>query len=194
MKLKRHSGFTLIEMMIALVVLAVLLMIGAPAFTELIANNRMLTHVYEMRAALNSARSEALAQRTSVTFCRSNDGVACGGTWKEGYIAFIDSNGDGTVDDPNDPDGDQVFLAKLIDANSLDITYDNGNMVQFNSRGYASGPGGFTSGTFTLCDYRGAEDASGVVVTAGGIVRAAVEDPNDPGVARDLEGDELDCP
>jgi type IV fimbrial biogenesis protein FimT len=193
MKNVRYRGFSLIEMMIALVVLGVLLMVSAPAFRELIQNNRMLTHVYEMRAALNNSRSEALAQRKGVTFCRSNDGEACGGNWNEGYIAFTDSDGDGTVDDPNDPDGDQIFIAKLIDADSLDITYSNGNMVQFNSRGYAIGPGGSTSGTFTICDYRGAEDASGVIVTAGGIVRAA-DDPNDTGVALDLGGNPLVCP
>lgn len=190
MKNIQSRGFTLIEMMIALVVLAVLIVVSAPAFRELIQNNRMLSDVYAMRAALNSARSEALAQRTNVSFCRSDDGEACGGNWNEGYIAFTDSDADGVVDDPNDPDGDQIFVARLLDSDSLTITYSNGNRVQFDSRGYSRG----FQGTFTVCDYRGAADASGVIVTAGGVVRSAVEDPNDPGVARDLGGNALVCP
>jgi type IV fimbrial biogenesis protein FimT len=202
MKNIQSRGFTLIEMLIALVVLAVLIVVSAPAFRELIQNNRMLSEVYGLRAALNSARSEALAQRAFVTFCRSSDGAACiGADWKDGYIAFRDMNGNGAVDDPNNPDGDQIFIAKVIDSSSMDdIKYEDRdgnavNMLQFNSRGYARGPGGVsTSGTFTICDYREESDASGIVITAGGVVRAAVEDPNDPGVARDLRGAELDCP
>jgi type IV fimbrial biogenesis protein FimT len=191
MKNIQSRGFTLIEMLIALVVLAVLIVVSAPAFRELIANNRMLSQVYAMRAALNSARSEALAQRTNVTFCRSDNGNTCSGEWKDGYIAFTDLNGDGTVDDPNDPDGDQIFVAKVLDADYLDvIKYSNAqNRVRFNSRGYARN----FEGTFTICDYREEPEARGIIVTAGGVVRAAVEDPNDPGVARDLGGNDLDC-
>ncbi len=64
MKIARAGGFTLVEMMMALVVLAVLLAVAAPGFYELIKNNRMLSEVYALRATLNGARSEALAQRT----------------------------------------------------------------------------------------------------------------------------------
>ena len=63
MKFKRHSGFTLIEMMIAMVVLAVLITVGAPAFTKMIKDNRLLGEAYGLRAALDGARSEAIAQR-----------------------------------------------------------------------------------------------------------------------------------
>ena len=192
METVRDRGFTLVEMMIALVVLAVLILVAAPAFTKLIKDNRMLSEVYGLRAALNNARSEALAQRTFVTLCRSDDGLTCSGAeWDAGFIAFTDQNGDGTVDDPNDPDGDDIFITKIIDSSGLEkFTFSNGaNRVRFDSRGFARG----FEGTFTLCDDRNAPDARGVIVTAGGIVRAAVEDPNNPGVVIDHEGNDLDC-
>ncbi len=75
MSIARTGGFTLVEMMMALVVLAVLLAVAAPGFYELIKNNRMLSEVYALRATLNGARSEALAQRNFVTLCRSEDGA-----------------------------------------------------------------------------------------------------------------------
>ena len=156
MKFKRHSGFTLIEMMITMVILAVLITVVAPSFSNMIKDNRILSDVYAMRAGLNSARSEALTQRTIVTFCPSDDGATCEDPdpdWKHGYIAFTDFDGDGDPADPND----LVFLAKVIDADTLDaIKYEDpdGNeqfIVQFNSSGFAMGPGGVsTSGTFTL--------------------------------------------
>lgn len=179
-KLIKQDGFTLVEMMVVLVILSVLIVISAPGLSDLIKNNRMLSQVYGMRAALNGARSEALAQRSFVTLCRSNDGANCGGSWNQGYIAFVDANGDGVVDDPNSPTGDQVFLSKVLDVDSLDIQYSKdpndpvSGRVRFDSQGYAR----LFNGTFTVCDIRGANDARGIIVTAAGIVRAL--DPNDP--------------
>jgi type IV fimbrial biogenesis protein FimT len=175
MKITRESGFSLIEMMIALIVLAVLVAIAAPGLSDLIRNNRMLSQVYAMRAALNGARSEALAQRSFVTLCRSSDGASCIGEWNDGYIAFVDNNGDGIVDDPNSPAGDQVFIAKVLDSDTLDIAYSNAaNRVRFDSQGYARN----FEGTFSFCDDRSDADARGVIVTPVGVVRAL--DPNDP--------------
>ncbi len=174
------AGFTMVEMMVTLVIVAILIAIGAPGLSDLIKNNRMLSQVYGIRAALNGARSEALAQRAFVTLCRSEDGVSCSGDWNEGYIAFVDTDGDGLVDDPNSPSGDQVFLAKVVDDDSLDISYSKdpadpvAGRVRFDSQGYAR----IFNGTFTVCDNRGSDDARGVIVTPAGIVRAM--DPNEP--------------
>lgn len=170
----------MVEMMVTLVIVAILIAIGAPGLSDLIKNNRMLSQVYGIRAALNGARSEALAQRAFVTLCRSEDGVSCSGDWNEGYIAFVDTDGDGLVDDPNSPSGDQVFLAKVVDDDSLDISYSKdpadpvAGRVRFDSQGYAR----IFNGTFTVCDNRGSDDARGVIVTPAGIVRAM--DPNEP--------------
>lgn len=185
MRTGRDKGFTLIEMMVALVVLAVLVVVGAPAFSELIKNNRMLSSVYAMRAALNGARSEALAQRTPVTLCRSDDDYdedqSCSlGDWNTGFIAFLDVDKNGVVGDPND---EPIFISKVIDNDTLVITYNRttgsvivpDDRVQFDSRGYVANG---TQGILTVCDDRGDDHARGLAITPGGIVKA-VEDPND---------------
>ena len=184
------QGFTLIELMIVLVIAAVLLAAGAPSFANLIKNNRMLSLIYEMRATVNTARSEALTQRTFVTVCSSKDGATCGGEWKEGYIAFRDTDGDGTVDNPNTADGDQIILAKTLDVDTKKFSYSSlpDHRIRFDSRGYATG----FSGTFTLCDDRGQAEARGLILTPSGLLRAA-EDPIKKGVMLDHEGDALDC-
>ncbi|MBP6683305.1 MAG: GspH/FimT family pseudopilin [Halioglobus sp.] len=167
-------------MMMALVVLAVLLAVAAPGFYELIKNNRMLSEVYALRATLNGARSEALAQRNFVTLCRSADGATCStGDWNSGFIAFLDENGNGAVDDPNAP----LFLSKVKDEDELQVSYrytvggSSGNWVQFDSRGYAAKD---SQGTFTVCDIRGPSHARGLSISAGGVVSAVELDPNDP--------------
>jgi type IV fimbrial biogenesis protein FimT len=174
---RNTDGFTLVEMMMALVVLAVLLAVAAPGFSELIKNNRMLSEVYALRAALNGARSEALAQRNFVTLCRSDDGADCGGDWNDGYIAFLDVDGDGSVDDPNSPDGDRIFVSRLEDSSgTINLAFSNttSNRVRFDGQGYARS----FDGVFTFCDDRKKPDAKRLAVTAVGVVRAL--DPNEP--------------
>jgi type IV fimbrial biogenesis protein FimT len=189
MKLDRARGFTLVEMMIALLVVAVVLAIGAPSFSSLIKNNRMLSQVYELRAVLNNARSEALAQRNFVTVCSSSDGSTCSGEWKDGYIAFIDMDGDTETTDLGEAGGDEIIIAKTLDIADSRFSIDySETRIRFNSRGYATG----FSGTFTLCDDRGAQEARGVILTPAGIVRAP-EDRKNIGVLVDINGDELEC-
>jgi type IV fimbrial biogenesis protein FimT len=58
MKLRR--GFTLLELMITIAVLAILVTVGVPGFQELIQNNRVTTQTNELVTALNLARTEAV--------------------------------------------------------------------------------------------------------------------------------------
>lgn len=184
------EGFTVVEVMITLVVAAVLLTLAAPAFTDLIANNRLRSEVYALRGLLMEARSEALTERNNVTVCRSGDGLGCNGTWRNGYIAFFDNNGDGVVDE-----GERIILARTPDTRRIDIRFSNeANRVVFNSRGNAHTAAGSFNGTFTLCDERGAAAAAGLIITPVGTLTAAI-DKDDPAdrIANDHEGNNLAC-
>ena len=190
---EKNMGFSLIELMVVLGVLAILLTVGAPGFSNLIADNRLLSEVYGVRATLNNARTEAVTQRTFVTVCRSSDGASCTGNWGQGYIAFTDFDGDGVLD-PNGPRGDVIIQAKVLDSSTLDITYSNvANRVRFNSRGNALTFGG----TLRICDDRGVDKARGMAVSNLGSVQALVDsdDPKD-GIVNDHinGGGNVTCP
>ncbi len=176
------GGFTLVELMVALAVLSILLVVAAPSFRDLIMDNKLLSESYAMRATLNNARSEALAQRLPVTVCRSADGDTCStGDWSDGYIAFTDRDRDAVPDDPNTITGDMIFIAREVDAD-LEIEYRNvsgpTDVVRFDSRGHATG----ARGVFGFCDNRGAEKMKALGVSAVGVVGTAKVsslDPND---------------
>ncbi len=55
-----NRGFTLIEMMIAIAVLAIILTMAMPSFREAIDNARLSTQVNEFVTAFNTARAEAI--------------------------------------------------------------------------------------------------------------------------------------
>lgn len=88
-----QSGVTLIELVVAVAVLAILVSIAVPSFREVALNNRASNITNDLLADLSTARSEAvkLAGRAAV--------LASGDTWADGWDVFVDDNGNGTIDD-----------------------------------------------------------------------------------------------
>ena len=76
-------GFTLVELMITVAVLAVIAAIAAPSMTGLLNSNRLNGQANEMVSGLQLARSEAIRRNAPVLVCASNDGATCAnsGAW-----------------------------------------------------------------------------------------------------------------
>jgi len=82
-------GFTLIEMLVALSVAAILVAIAVPSFQFMIRQNTVATASNDFIAALNLARSEAIKRGNDVEICASANGSSCsGGNWEDGWIVF----------------------------------------------------------------------------------------------------------
>lgn len=87
-----EQGFTLIELMIAIAIAAILLSIAIPSFQSVIQNSRASALATEITAALNTARTEAVKRSEPVRVCPSSDGATCTGSWEDGWIVLLDSN------------------------------------------------------------------------------------------------------
>jgi type IV fimbrial biogenesis protein FimT len=159
--LARQTGFTLVELMITLAVIAITLSMGVPSFQEMAQGNRMTSQLNELVTDLNLARSEAIKRGRTVTFCKRNSGgTACdnAAAWATGWIVFADTDGDGTVDA-----GEEIL--RVHDAlTGMDKLKFANNRVTYNASGFATG----FSGTFIFCDNRGINHAKGRVLAATG--------------------------
>lgn len=71
-------GFTLVELMVAIAISALLLALAGPSFMQQRANAALRTATGQTMAALHLARRLALARGQSVTVCPSEDGRRCG--------------------------------------------------------------------------------------------------------------------
>ncbi len=100
------GGFTLVELMITVVIVGILLALAGPSFVELLERNRMQTTASNVYTSLMLARSEALKRNRDVEVCSSTSGTACdpneAGLWQDGWLVWVDTDGDTSVDDPNE--------------------------------------------------------------------------------------------
>lgn len=107
----RDAGFSLVELMIAIVILATLVSIGVPSFQNTIRDNRLATQTNSLVGTLNFARSESIKRRLPVVVCRTDSGTNCSnngnGTWESGWIVFVDTNANNQIEAANPA---EVFL------------------------------------------------------------------------------------
>lgn len=93
-----QNGFTLYELLITVVIVGVVLTLGVPNMLAYNQNGRMTSAANDLHSAFHMARSESSRAKTNITICASNNaltaGANCVGTWDEGYIVFVDTNGD----------------------------------------------------------------------------------------------------
>ena len=168
MNARRANGFSLIELMIALAIAAILLGLAVPQFSQLVQRNRLATATNDMLALMASLRSEALRRGHVVTACVSTDGATCAaaGNWHDGWISFADRNANGVRDATES-------LITQTAAREPGMTMTGNAPVALRVSYEASGRtrlsgGGLQMGTVTVC-LAGA--ARRIIVNAAGRVR-----------------------
>ena len=96
-RIKAQAGFTLYELLITLIIVGVVMSYGMANLSDFTKNGRMTATANDMHAAFHMARSEAARGKTNITICASADpmgaGADCDGAWNQGYIVFIDTDG-----------------------------------------------------------------------------------------------------
>lgn len=75
MLIRRDRGFTLIELMIALVLLGVIVMLALPSFTSMMHNMRLRNSAEAILTGLQTARSQALQRNANVEFLLMNEAL-----------------------------------------------------------------------------------------------------------------------
>jgi len=158
-------GFTLIELMIAVGLTALLLSMAVPALSSFTANARQTSAINDFVASMHVARSTAITTNFRVTVCGSSNGNSCAAVdWDQGWIVFMDRDSDQLVD------GDEVIAAASDGIDGLSIeSAEFGQFLMYRPNGRvmnASVNG--NSGQFTVCDERGADYAKVVIFDLSG--------------------------
>lgn len=166
------KGFTLVELLIALAILAVLTTLAAPALGSLIGRSQARAARNALETSFNQARIAAVNRGGHVVVCPSPDGEQCTRSthWHTGWILFPDLDHD-RVRSHEEP----LITVGQAQARGVAIVATGGRYaIDYQPDGSASG----TNATLTVCDRQsGAAGASTIVISLSGRVRHGVAGP-----------------
>lgn len=135
-------GFSVIEVMIAIVILAILGAIAVPSLMNTIQNNYSVSLSNDMIKTLNYARSESMKRSTSISICpQTSSGTGCGSDWSKGWIVYIGSTN-------YDKNTMTLLRNYSLSGKNASVTKSTvGNLITYNKFGFLSSP------TMTLTIY-----------------------------------------
>jgi len=173
----RAGGFTFIELMITIAIIAVVALVGIPAFGDFILNNRIRGQTSDFVVQLTHARSEAMRMATRVGICPGNAGGCSSSNWENGWVVFEDTNANAAVDS-----GETVIgVGPPLDGGNTLRSTEFSTYISFHHNGRSTSiAGSGLAGSFALCDSRGfGDNARAIAVSASGQIRALVANASD---------------
>jgi prepilin-type N-terminal cleavage/methylation domain-containing protein len=133
----RHRGFSLIELLIAMVIAALLMLITtnlAPVLDQ--SKSRQVSD--SLRAHIAQTRSESISRGGNVHLCGSANATTCGTSLSGGWIVYYDADNDGTLGS-----ADSILSRYSQDSTRLSVTATDNlgasvGSLGFDYRGYPS--------------------------------------------------------
>jgi len=177
--LRRSGGFTLIELMIALTLAAILMAIATPNIRVFLQNNRLSSASNDLLRSFQVARTEAIKRQQNVVVCATNNPTAtppaCSYGPFTGWIVFECTNSNWSLD------GNEPILERHAALDStITVKVDNEGIESYATTGFAN-PAGAHNPTHNIliCDSRGNQVIGhtsverAVLVTTSGRVRVS---------------------
>jgi type IV fimbrial biogenesis protein FimT len=192
-----QKGYTTLELLILMLILALLAAIGLPGIRDTLDRNARDIAVQQMMTALALARAEAVTKATPVSLCRSVNTAVCSsgsnGDWRNGWLIFEDRGTPGIMDlndlliKANAPSSSKISITARTAANANII----GDYFRFDAEGFLIYPVG--GGYLKFCHPNNTLNFTRAVwVAATGRSSYSLHDSD--GIQNDINGGNLLCP
>lgn len=161
---RQAKGLTLIELLVAIAIVAILATWALPNYQQFSARNEVSAEVLRLKTALAQARSSAITRRTTITLCPSHDRLACDGSDWAAPLLIVQ----GSV--PGGDLSDALLLRELPPGRGVQVSYRQDlRPVRYTALGRSAGH----NGTFRLCGRHGT--GAQVILSNLGRVRVVSE-------------------
>lgn len=147
-EITQNQGFSLIESLVAVTIIAILAGVAVPDFSKLIGSNRVNAVATELFTSLSAARSYAINQHALVHVCAMSlsDSSKCSekrdynANWSKGWLIFSDVNENNELDDKD------TVLQVIQSTPNTKIVFNQQGRLRFFPDGSARSAG------FYVCD------------------------------------------
>lgn len=115
----KHSGFTLLELMVVLAISGIMLLVGVPSFKSMLVSNELTSITNDFTMSLKLARGSAVSSGHSAFVCSSATAADAApkcddDSWNKGWLVWIDSNDDNVFKAAED----ELLWVKVIGSSS----------------------------------------------------------------------------
>jgi len=145
-----QRGFTTLEILVTLALMAVLAAIAAPSMIDFVRNNKMSTAARQLDADMMLARREAIKRNMRVIVCiKGSTAGKCGTAataWAAGWLVCYDADSDNDCDDTSAANPNPIRQHAAI-SSTLTLT-GPASVLRFNANG-TQGAAGAGTLTFT---------------------------------------------
>lgn len=86
---RTNSGFSLVELLILLSLIAIVATLAIPSYRLLICKTRVRVTTAQLMRLITQAREMAIHYQTAVIICGSQSGIDCDGEWAQGQLIAI---------------------------------------------------------------------------------------------------------
>lgn len=167
-----YRGFSILELMFALLITVCLLTAAVPALNWLVLDSKRTADINAFVTSIQLARSESAKRAAPVIVCKTADFRVCGGIsvhYEGGWMVFVNEDGDS----PPEVDSSEVVLFSYRPNTQGTI---RSNRSRYTFRPYFQRS---TNGTITFCDHRGESAARAVIISYTGRPRVSDQGPGD---------------
>lgn len=127
------AGFTLIELMVVVAMVALLATLAAPSLTDISLSSKLSSDANRLASSAALARGEAIKRNATITLCASSNGTSCAasGGWEQGWIMLS---------------GSTVLIKESASASGITITnsLSSNRSLSFVATGVGSDQASFT--------------------------------------------------
>lgn len=173
-------GFTLVELMVAIAVAAILTVIAVPNLRTFVLNGRRDSMLDGLVASLHYARTEAIDLNQTTYLCAGITGAKTG---TPPCATDVWSNGWQVITNPVNGGAAKLLATHALNTSSTapTLTAVSGNVYfQFNGNGTVTIPSGAATETIRVCDTRGATYAKAVEINTAGFIQTSSQAGEDP--------------
>ena len=163
------SAFTLLELLLTMMIISMLSLLILPSYFSYQNRQAISLKAWEIKTALELARSIAVAETTQIKACPANSNFRCVSNSGVNFLVFKDSNSNHLWDK-----GEAIYKFITIEQFKIKLSASGRSFIRFKPTGES-----MESGNIAICDPEKTDFSKQVIIFHSGRIRISKDENAD---------------